>query len=62
MKKYIPPAMMIIGFILLLGVVGDIQWETGNYITVRGIISALLFCAGAIWQYCREKETEKWDY
>lgn len=57
MKKYLFPALAVIGFVLLLGVAGasDCGTLTTGQAAARGIIGLLLFGAGTLNMRAKEK-------
>ena len=53
MKKYIPPTLIIVGMILLLGAAGDSDCGTGQYILARAITGVSMAAVGCIMQHTK---------
>ena len=51
--KRIPPTLIIVGIILLLGAAGDSDCGTGQYILARAVIGVSMAAVGCIMQHTK---------
>lgn len=51
--KRIPPTLIIVGIILLLGAAGDSDCGTGRYILARAVIGVSMAAVGCIMQHTK---------
>ena len=60
--KRIPPALIIVGMILLLGAAGDSDCGTGQYILARAIIGVFMAAVGCIMQhnFIKTRRANRW--
>ena len=51
--KRIPPTLIILGIVLLLGAAGDSDCGTGQYILARAVIGVSMAAVGCIMQHTK---------